>query len=178
MTNPDANVQRRIQSEIDGFVRRSPRPALHGAVISESQRVDFSHGLGGTDSEPLFEIGSVGKTFTTSLLALLVREGAVKLEDSVAKFRPQYPFGSAVTLRHLASHTAGLPANPVADWTMLSLARFTAFAESFRSADLEAFLSNQPQRSKKFGKSGIPTWGWLCWATSWRTAWEWATSGR
>lgn len=150
--NTDSNTQNRIQNEIDGFVRRSPRPSLHGAVISESRRVDFSHGLGVTDSEPLFEIGSVGKTFTTTLLALLVREGAVKLEDSVAKFRPQYPFASVATLRHLASHTSGLPRDPAGAWTMLSGARVKAFAESFRPADLDAFVRNQPQRSKKFGK--------------------------
>ena len=152
MANTGTDVQSRIQYEIDGFVRRSPRPILHGAVISENRRVDFSHGLEAANPEPLFEIGSVGKTFTTTLLALLVREGAVKLEDSVAKFRPQYPFASAVTLRHLASHTAGLPANPPGARTMFSFARVTAFAESFRSADLEAFLRNQPQRSKKFGE--------------------------
>ena len=152
MSKVASNVQNRIQSEIDGFVRRSPRPALHGAVISESRRLEFSHGLGDACPEPLFEIGSVGKTFTTSLLALLVREGAVKLEDPVSKFRPQYPFASAVTLRHLATHHSGLPANPASDWTMLSMARVRAFANSFRTADLEAFLRNQPQRSKKSGK--------------------------
>lgn len=152
MTNTDSNAQARIQSEIDGFVRKSPRPVLHGAVISENRRVDFSHGLGDTSSEPLFEIGSVGKTFTTSLLALLLREGMVKLEDPVARFRPQYPFASAVTLRHLATHTSGLPANPASAWTMLGMARVRAFSESFQSADLEAFLRNQPQRSKTSGK--------------------------
>ncbi|MDQ3002426.1 MAG: beta-lactamase family protein [Fibrobacterota bacterium] len=150
MATTGPNAASLIQGEIDAFVRKSPRPVLHGAVIGDGRRVGFSHGLGDSGMEPLFEIGSVGKTFTTTLLAILVREGVVKLEDPVAKFRPQYPFASKVTLRHLASHTSGLPANPVGTWTMLTRAR--AFAESFRPEDLETFLRIQSLRPRRFGK--------------------------
>ena len=56
----------------------------------------------------LYEMGSIGKTFTTSLLAKYISEGKMSLEDSVAKFIPEldesnyYP-----TLKRLATHTAG-----------------------------------------------------------------------
>ena len=56
----------------------------------------------------LYEMGSIGKTFTTSLLAKYVSEGKMNLDDSVAKYIPEldddkyYP-----TLRRLATHTAG-----------------------------------------------------------------------
>ena len=58
----------------------------------------------------LYEMGSIGKTFTTSLLAKYVNDGQMNLDDSVAKYIPEleedkyYP-----TLKRLATHTAGYP---------------------------------------------------------------------
>ena len=59
----------------------------------------------------LYEMGSVGKTLTTSLLAKYVNTGQMNLETSVAKYIPEladdnkyYP-----TLKRLATHTAGYP---------------------------------------------------------------------
>jgi len=56
----------------------------------------------------LYEMGSIGKTLTTSLLAKYVSTGQMNLETSVAKYIPEleddkyYP-----TLKRLATHTAG-----------------------------------------------------------------------
>ncbi|RFU62409.1 serine hydrolase domain-containing protein [Peribacillus glennii] len=65
-------------------------------------------------SEALFEIGSITKVFTGILLARLVFEGKVSLDDPIEKFKPEYKQainvnGQSMTLRHLATHTAGLP---------------------------------------------------------------------
>ena len=55
-----------------------------------------------------YEIASISKVFTTSLLAKYLQEGKMDLEDSVAKYIPElnkdkyYP-----TLKRLATHTAG-----------------------------------------------------------------------
>ena len=66
----------------------------------------------------LYEMGSIGKTFTTSLLAKYVQSGQMSLEDSVAKYIPElekdkyYP-----TLKRLATHTAGYPERyPIDTW--------------------------------------------------------------
>ena len=64
----------------------------------------------------LYEMGSIGKTFTTSLLVKYVSEGKMNLDDSVAKYIPElddekyYP-----TLKRLATHTAGYPIDYEAD---------------------------------------------------------------
>ena len=58
----------------------------------------------------LYEMGSIGKTFTTSLLAKMVSEGEMSLDDSVAKYIPELNDGKYYpTLRRLATHTAGYP---------------------------------------------------------------------
>jgi CubicO group peptidase (beta-lactamase class C family) len=55
-----------------------------------------------------FEIGSVTKTMTATLLALLQADGVLELDDEVSRWLPASP-DSGITLRQLATHTSGLP---------------------------------------------------------------------
>src|SRR5512135_2022492 len=49
----------------------------------------------------LFEVGSVGKTFVTTLLMQLVDEGVVSLDDPLSKWISGYPqLDPSITLRH------------------------------------------------------------------------------
>lgn len=92
------------------------------------------------DHDTLFEIGSITKTFTASLLVDMVRRAEVKLDDPVANYLPasvQVPErgGRKITLLDLATHTSGLPglpddihprdlSNPYADYTQAMLDQF------------------------------------------------------
>ena len=68
----------------------------------------------GVDPEAVFEIGSITKTFTATLLADLERDGLVALDDPVARHLPVAPpvVGRAITLEDLATHRSGLPGLP------------------------------------------------------------------
>jgi serine-type D-Ala-D-Ala carboxypeptidase/endopeptidase len=61
----------------------------------------------------LFQIGSVSKTMTATLLALRVHSGAVGLEDPVRQYLPagqgETPAPPSMTLLDLADHYSGLP---------------------------------------------------------------------
>lgn len=63
--------------------------------------------------ETMFQSGSVGKQFTATLVMILVKEGRIGLDDEITKY-----IGEAkgkwdgVTVRHLLSHTSGLPDLP------------------------------------------------------------------
>jgi CubicO group peptidase (beta-lactamase class C family) len=63
----------------------------------------------------IFEIGSITKVFTTLLLMILSSKGEIQLDDSIDMFLPfdQVPQfnGHKITLRHLATHSSGLPAD-------------------------------------------------------------------
>jgi serine-type D-Ala-D-Ala carboxypeptidase/endopeptidase len=69
----------------------------------------------------LFDIGSITKTFTTLLLADMVKQGIVNLNDPIEKYLPanvkvpQYN-GVKITLEDLATHTSGLPFLPSNIW--------------------------------------------------------------
>ncbi len=74
-----------------------------------------SKGLPATP-ETLFYIGSITKTFTATLALILRDEGLIDLDDPVSKYLPAevvVPSDPAsqteITLRHLMTHTSGLP---------------------------------------------------------------------
>ena len=65
----------------------------------------------------IFGIGSATKVFTTTLLADMVQDGLIKLNDPIDKYLPsnvkvpQYN-GHKITIEDLATHTSGLPEFP------------------------------------------------------------------
>lgn len=68
--------------------------------------------------DTIFRMGSITKIFTSTMLMQLQQVGRLQLDDPVAKYVPAFqvhsPFPGTqhVTLRHLASHTAGIPHMP------------------------------------------------------------------
>jgi CubicO group peptidase (beta-lactamase class C family) len=56
------------------------------------------------------ESGSVAKQFTAAAVVLLARDGVLSLEDDITKWIPEVKgFGRKITVRHLLTHTSGLP---------------------------------------------------------------------
>jgi len=69
------------------------------------------------NSDSVFEIGSITKTFTGTMLAQLILDGTVRPDDPVQKYLPvtlreSTRDGRAITLLELADHTSGLPFEP------------------------------------------------------------------
>jgi CubicO group peptidase (beta-lactamase class C family) len=129
------DLAQQAQPLIDGGVA----PTLAIGVFDGQTTHRFAHGA---SADALFEIGSITKVFTGTLLADIAREGLVDLDDPVSRCLPasvRVPeFGDRViTLRHLATHTSGLPrmpdnfapadpADPYADYTADRLHAFLA----------------------------------------------------
>jgi CubicO group peptidase (beta-lactamase class C family) len=99
------------------------------------------------DTNTIYRIGSITKTFTAAILMQLVEERKVKLDDPVEKYVPEIKFlkgysdGTVITLRELASHTSGLEREPnmpgaylgpVDQWEskLLSCIPYTSFKSS------------------------------------------------
>lgn len=115
-----------IDARIDEAITQLHLPSIAVGVIRDQQVVHRrAAGVANRRTgEPatcgtLYAIGSVTKTFTTTLLVMLRDEGVVALEDPIARYLPadlplpSNPRGDAhITLRHLATHTSGLPRMP------------------------------------------------------------------
>jgi CubicO group peptidase (beta-lactamase class C family)/Tol biopolymer transport system component len=70
---------------------------------------NLEHRIAVTD-ETMFESGSLGKQFTSAGVMALVEDGKVKLEESIRTYFPDAPAEwQPITIRHLLSHTAGVP---------------------------------------------------------------------
>ncbi|WP_258100824.1 serine hydrolase domain-containing protein [Marinoscillum pacificum] len=72
-----------------------------------------------TDST-LYEIASVTKTFTGTMVAKAVIDGKISLDDDIRDYLPQeYPNfaydGDKITIKHLITHTGGFPNFPPTD---------------------------------------------------------------
>jgi CubicO group peptidase (beta-lactamase class C family) len=100
-------------------------------TIDAAGRAFYAYGKTPSDGRTIFEIGSVTKAFTATLLADMAERGEVTLDTPVADLLPKdvrIPSAGVVTLRHLATHRSGLPrlpdnldlantSNPYADYT-------------------------------------------------------------
>lgn len=111
---------------LDQIVNKSKAAIVIGFVDPNGTRI-FSFGnISKANNVPvnentLFDIGSITKTFTTLLLADMVKQGIINLNDPIEKYLPanvkvpQYS-GVKITLEDLASHTSGLPEWPSNIW--------------------------------------------------------------
>jgi CubicO group peptidase (beta-lactamase class C family) len=62
------------------------------------------------DARTGFRLASVTKQMTATAIVLLVRDGRLRYEDSLTRALPGFPaYGSGITIRHLLTHTSGLP---------------------------------------------------------------------
>ncbi|RDC62518.1 serine hydrolase domain-containing protein [Adhaeribacter pallidiroseus] len=55
-----------------------------------------------------FHLASTSKLFTAVAILQLKEKGLIKLNDPVVRYLPDFPY-SGITIRHLLTHTAGLP---------------------------------------------------------------------
>jgi D-alanyl-D-alanine-carboxypeptidase/D-alanyl-D-alanine-endopeptidase len=110
------------------------------------------------DGNSVFEIGSISKVFTATVLAELVKEGKVTLDDPVQKYLPPSVHlptrnGKAITLGNLSEQNSGLPrmpsnfhpkdpANPYADYTVQQMYDFVSGYELTRDPGEQFEYSN------------------------------------
>lgn len=89
------------------------------ALVAESGKVIYKKGFGFADFEnkilntsgTRFRIGSLTKSFTAMLVLQLVQRGNIKLDGVISDYLPDYPkqTGAKITIRHLLTHSSGLP---------------------------------------------------------------------
>lgn len=59
--------------------------------------------------DTIFQLASISKHFTATAVMLVVRKGLMSLDDHVTKFFPELSAYEGVTVRHLLTHTSGIP---------------------------------------------------------------------
>lgn len=115
-------MDREVDTVARGYIQKSNTVGLIIGIIKGGQVTSYSYGetIKGNGKLPnadnFFELGSITKTFTATLLAYYLNEGKVKLTDPITKYLPDSvaanPELKAVTLLNLCNHTSGLPRMP------------------------------------------------------------------
>lgn len=142
---------------IDRFVRREMTrqriPGMSVAVLRGDSLLmakgygvaNRERGVPATDST-VYPVGSLSKQFAAVAIVLLSQQGRLRLEDPITRYLPE---GSAVwskvTIRHLLTHTSGIPEDtlidPHRDYSESELVRSAVRPLEFTPGALESYCS-------------------------------------
>lgn len=114
--NPDQIVQQYITA----WMSQNQIPGVAVAIYYQGQDHYYNFGVADTSTNQpvtqntIFELGSVSKSITATLLGICVEQGKCHLNDPVTKFLPALASNNnnainQVTLQELATHTASFP---------------------------------------------------------------------
>lgn len=87
-------------------------------LVAKGRQVLYEKAFGKADREKhipnttvtKFNIASLGKTFTATIIMKLVQQGSIELNQPIATYLPEYkiPNGNVITVHHLLTHTSRL----------------------------------------------------------------------
>ena len=117
-----SETDKKVDSVVQPYIKKSNTVGLSIGILTDGKVSLYNYGetkIGNNhlpDANTLFEIGSISKTFTATLLAYYVNEGKIKLSDPLTKFLPDTVASnkalSDITIEMLSNHTSGLPRLP------------------------------------------------------------------
>lgn len=154
-----------LDKAILGYMKSANVPGVSLAVIKDGKPVKVKgYGFANLEHrvpvtpETLFQTGSVGKQFTAALVMKLVQEGKIVLDESIRAFFPETPKSwERITIRHLLTHTSGLP-DP---YDVLDLRKDYSEAELLE-IDAKLPLQFQPGENWSYSNTGYHLLGFLC----------------
>ncbi len=146
-------------------MRRQHIPGLAIAVVKDGRVIkEAGYGFANLEHEvtvtpeTVFQSGSIGKQFTAALVMLLVEDGKLDLDASVANYLPGTP-GSwrGITLRHLLTHTSGLgDGDPAIDWQR------NYSEEELLASALKVVPVRAPGEKWSYSNLGYQVLGFIC----------------
>ena len=86
------------------------------ALVAQHGRIILQKGYGYknvatqalNDTNSIYQIGSITKQFTATVILKLQEEGKLSVHDKLDKYFPQFLYGNDVTIEHLLTHTSGI----------------------------------------------------------------------
>src|SRR5260370_30910162 len=142
-------------------------PAVSVALVDD-QRIVWAKGFGYRNPEAkapatadtVYRVGSVSKLFTDLAVMQLVERGTLDLDVPVTKFLPDFkpanPFGTAITLRQLMTHRAGLVReSPIGNYFAPTEPSLAKTVESLNKTELAC----APETKLKYSNAGVAAVG-------------------
>ncbi len=119
-TKPDNDIAGIVQKSGQKFIKNKHINAVSIGVFKDGQAYvehfgEITKGKGNPpNDQTIYEVGSISKTITGYLVAKAVLENKMKLDDDVRMYLEGHYAnlafnGTPITLKHLITHTSGLP---------------------------------------------------------------------
>jgi D-alanyl-D-alanine carboxypeptidase len=133
----------RIETIVTAALERQHLPGVSVAVARDGN-VLFARGYGfrnvgerlPANPDTIYSIASISKQFTAAAVMQLAERGMLRLDDRVTRYFPGHPYGEGIELRHLLSHTSGIP-----DYFPLEELDRVAFSEARPNEIIESVLN-------------------------------------
>ena len=109
----------RLQTRLDELIAQHKVPGAALGVLHDGEVVELAAGVLNKNTgyevtpDSVFQIGSITKVYTATVIMQLVDEGKVDLDAPVQTYLPDFKVADAdvsasVTVRHLLTHTSGI----------------------------------------------------------------------
>ncbi len=115
----EVDLESFVQAEINGFLNEEQAQIASIAIVSDGKIYQNHFAKLGNRATPnnqtIYELASITKTYTGLVLAKAVHDEKVELDGDIRvylenqEYKNLERFGKFITLRHLATHTSGLP---------------------------------------------------------------------
>jgi len=107
--DPCLAVRAAIQPAVERTLASAyTRDAGVGVITARCGFVGVTAGPSGIAPDALYRIGSISKTHTAAMVLDLVKEGALRLDETIARFALGVPDEDRITVRQLLNHSSGL----------------------------------------------------------------------
>jgi CubicO group peptidase (beta-lactamase class C family) len=137
-------VKGNLGEQLDDLMINFSKEGYSGAVlVAQKGEIILHKGYGLADRErkipntpqTLFNVASVGKTFTAAAILKLEMQGKLRTDDLISKYLGEFPKEkSGATIHHLLTHTAGL----TVQGSQLDYSGRKAFIQSMKDTPMES----------------------------------------
>ncbi len=115
------SIKQIVDKEVSLLMKEPEFSAVSGVIYVDGESYQFHFGelINGKapNNKTLYEIGSITKTYTGLILSNAIVDKKLNLDDTIENYLDgeysnlQLENGNPITLRHLITHTSGLPMN-------------------------------------------------------------------
>jgi CubicO group peptidase (beta-lactamase class C family) len=108
----------KLEIALTEYVRKERVPGLqYVAIDGTTTLIDFCGAFADLRGRPMsvdttMMAYSMSKTITAAAILQLVERGKLGIDDEISRYLSWQPYGGEITVRHLLSHTSGIP-NPI-----------------------------------------------------------------
>ncbi|MDX2245182.1 MAG: serine hydrolase domain-containing protein [Bacteroidia bacterium] len=144
------SLEEAVVSSVSPYIHFGALSSVSVGILANGNRQTFHYGYAFPEEKirpsdtTLYALGDLTQVFTATLIADLILEGKVRLNDSIDRHLPVVApdFGSEkITVGQILTHTSGLPFEVASDYLRLSPLEQATVYKDFSQADFPMFLN-------------------------------------